>query len=63
MLGQVGQQDGQVKADGLGRLVVGLFEDCVVNLALVVFLATAQQELDFLPKDKKPMKACTRTYL
>jgi hypothetical protein len=49
MLGQVGEQDGQVEADSLGRFVVGLLEGGIVDLTLVVLFAAAQQELDFLP--------------
>ena len=57
VLGQVGQQDGHVEADGLAGLVVGLLESGVVDLALVVLLSAADQELNLLAKRRNHGKS------
>ena len=51
MLRQVGEEDGQVEANRLGRVVVRLHELDVVNLALVVrLLVAADEEVDLLQR-------------
>ena len=51
MLGQVGEQDGQVEPNGLGGVVVRLHELNVVDLALVISLrVAAHQEENLLAK-------------
>ena len=51
VLGQVGEEDGQVEADGLGGVVVRLRELHVVDLTLVVrLLVAADEEVDLLQR-------------
>ena len=45
---QVGEEHRHVEANGLAGLVVGLLEGGIVDLALVVLLRAADQELDLL---------------
>ena len=44
MLGQVGEQDGQVEPNGLGGVVVRLHELNVVDLTLVISLRVAAHQ-------------------
>ena len=54
MLGQVGEENCQVEADGLGWVVVRLHELYVVNLTLVVCLGVAaHQEENLLAETLK----------
>ena len=48
MLRQVGEEHRHVEANGLAGLIVGLLEGGVVDLALVVLLRAADQELNLL---------------
>ena len=51
MLGQVGEEDGQVEADALCGVVVRLHELDVVDLTLVVcLLVAADEEVDLLQR-------------
>ena len=50
VLRQVGQEHCHVEANGLAGLVVGLLEGGVVDLALVVLLRAADQELNLLAR-------------
>ena len=53
VLGQVGEEHCHVEADGLAGLVVGLLEGGIVDLALVVLLRAADDELDLLAGKRK----------
>ena len=49
MLGQIGEEDGQVEADRLGGVVVRLNKLNIVNLSFVVrLLVAADEEVDLL---------------
>ena len=48
VLRQVGEKHRHVEANGLAGLVVGLLEGGIVDLALVVLLRAADQELNLL---------------
>ena len=56
VLRQVGEEHRHVEANGLAGLVVGLLEGGIVDLALVVLLRAADQELNLLARKGKMHK-------
>ena len=56
VLRQVGKEHRHVEANGLAGLVVGLLEGGIVDLALVILLRAANNELDLLARRGKSIK-------